>query len=185
MEIRNLIWLRKGDTAEYGGFIGGNPLKIFRNRKSGPFSIVVNEGWCCARNLGSIRLYKLAENHGRLEYKLEKRIMQFKGMTVPSTRMASVFFKVKHDKYSLRSSPEIIDQPSEVFRGEMFIGNIIAEFPKGSRGEAIAEHRDKTGRVWWFVLMDKNATTTINHFYDDKDSYKMGWMSSRYLDITK
>jgi hypothetical protein len=33
--------------------------------------------------------------------------------------------------------------------------------------------------------MDKDAKVITNHFYADEGGYKTGWMSSRYLEITK
>lgn len=188
MEIRNFIWIRKSDSSEFAGFIEGTPLKFYRNKESGPFSIVVSAGWCCAGYVGSISLYQLKEDQGRLLYQLDKKAMVFGGVTMPEKKIKPVRFKVAYDKYRLRRSPEIIDELDEYMSGltnETVYGNIIAEFAKGSSGEALAEYKDKTGRVWWFVLMDKDAKTTINHFYDDEGGYKTGWMSSRYVEVIK
>lgn len=186
MEIRNYIWIRKGDSAVFAGFIEGTPLKFYRDNQSGPFLFIASEGWCCAGYVGSVSLYQLQENQGRFEYKIAKKVFEWGGVTIPEKRIVPVQFKVKSEKYSLRYSPEILNEPGEVTpRGEKFIGNIIAEFPRGSRGEAVAEYKDTTDRVWWFVLMDRDAKTITNHFYADEDGNKSGWMSSRYLEIAK
>ncbi len=187
-EIRNFIWIRKGPSLSYAGFIKGTPTKFFRNKESEPYSMVVEKGWCCDAYVGSIILYKLKEDNGALTYMPEKKVMEFGSLTVPDKIMAPVRFLVRNDKYRLRSSPEINDEydtDRSSHYGEPAYGNIIAVFPRGSRGEAVAEHKDTAGRVWWFVLMDKDAKAITNHFYDDAGGYKTGWMSSRYLETTK
>lgn len=90
------------------------------------------------------------------------------------------------NKYALRDSPEIRNEPiDEIPGGKKQIGNILAEFPRGSRGEAIAEGRDKSGQPWWFVLMDIDSKTITNLFYADEGAYKAGWMRQQDLDIDK
>lgn len=163
----------------------GTLLKLFRSDKSRSISIVVSKGWCCAGYVGSVMLYNLVKNEqGNLVYLPSKKVMQFGGVTLPKMRMAPARFLVEKDKYKLRRAPEIYDKRdaymSELTGGTVY-GNVLAEFSKGSQGEALAEQRDKTGTVWWFVVMDKEAKMTTNHFYDDENGYKTGWMSTKFL----
>ncbi len=186
MEYRNFIWFRKGNSLKYAGFMLGTPLKYYRPSKSEPYSIVVSEGWCCAGFVGKISLYKLKENRGLYKYKLEKRVMEWGGITIPDKRIAPVKFKIKSEKYALRDSPEIRNEPiDDIPGGKKQIGNIIAEFPRGSQGEAIAADKDKTGQIWWFVLMDKDSKTITTLFYADNGAYKAGWMRQQDLEIAK
>lgn len=185
-EIRNFIWIRSGTSLLYAGFIEGTPKKFYRGEASSPSSIVIERGWCCAGYVGSINLYNLIEVNGTFAYKPGKKVMEFSSVTVPDKNIPSIRFLVAKERYRLRSSPEINDTYDPYMSGlygEPAYGNILAEISKGSQGEAIAKYKDKTGRVWWFVLLDKDAKTESNHFYDDENGYKTGWMSSRYLEI--
>lgn len=184
-ELRNYIWFQERNTLRFISFIVGTPLRLYHNNKSGYASLVVSKGWCCAGYVGSLILYNLErDNKGNFIYKPSRKIMEFGGLSLPTNRIEPIRFIVTKNKERLRSSPEVYDTPDDSFSvltRATFYGNIMAEFSKGSQGEAIAEQRDKAGKLWWFVIMDKNAKTSTNHFYDDEEGYKAGWMSARSL----
>jgi len=104
--------------------------------------------------------------------------------TFPDTMNIFIPFKVSSEKYNLRLSPEI-DSTTDYF-GRDFYGNEIAEYPKGSLGYALAEKKDSSGRIWWFVLMTNNIIP-IRSFYPRWEGapikyFSIGWMSSKYLE---
>jgi hypothetical protein len=61
------------------------------------------------------------------------------------------------------------------------IDNIIAEFKKGTKGKALGEKIDNTGRIWWFVEIDSAFKPSNSMFYDIDNTKLKGWMSSKYL----
>jgi hypothetical protein len=75
----------------------------------------------------------------------------------------SIDFKVKNEKYYLRSEPEIYNNDF----GCGLTGNIHYTYTTGDKGIAYASEKDETGRIWYFVIMQNKIA---------------GWMSSRYLD---
>lgn len=86
-------------------------------------------------------------------------------------------FKVTNPKYYLRISPEINNEGKTP---DVLLGNVVSEYGSGSEGYAFASKEDETGRVWWFVAIKGNEST--QSIYLNKDSYYLGWMSSRYLE---
>lgn len=111
---------------------------------------------------------------------------------IPDTFNMFIPFEVTQDKYNLRLSAKI-DSTTDYFYREWY-GNTIATYSKGSYGYALAERKDSTNRIWWFVLMKNNIKPT-NSYYPDcndpgwkdspKEYYSTGWMSSRYLKTLK
>ena len=83
---------------------------------------------------------------------------------IPENYFSSyIDFKVKNEKYYLRSNPEIYNNDF----GCGLTGNIHYTYTTGDKGIAYASKKDETDRIWYFVIMDNNIA---------------GWMSSRYLD---
>jgi hypothetical protein len=191
-EMHNLIWMKQGNRYKFSGELTGKIVKMFRDTDKQPFSIVTRSGWCCVPVVGAFNLYNPTDDAGIISYKLIKSIQEHIRVKMPEARMEQLKFRVKEERYRLREAPEIDDKPypdypSDV-EGVEIIGNILAEFKKGSTGTAIAEHDDNTGRKWWFVIMEPHTETSYTRFHDDeegKKQYTMGWMSSRYLEIIK
>jgi hypothetical protein len=73
-------------------------------------------------------------------------------------------FKVKNEKYYLRSDPKI---DNDIWKSCESVGNIHFTYKKGDIGTAYSQKKDVTGRVWWFVIMSDGIA---------------GWMSSHYLE---
>ena len=104
----------------------------------------------------------------------------------PEKQTISIPFIVKNDKYRLRSEPKI---DNVEIKPPYKLGNLIAEFAEGDTGYALAEKKDETGRIWWFVIMDNNIKKDWNvylhtdHEYENQRNMKVfGWISSRFVE---
>ncbi|MFT3825749.1 MAG: hypothetical protein QM731_17645 [Chitinophagaceae bacterium] len=99
-----------------------------------------------------------------------------------------VKFKTLNEEYALRYSPNLnndtLEGPFSLFNDEPEPkGNVIALYPKGSRGIAWAYQKDSTGREWWLVEMFPQILTTSRYYsLDDKLTNNFGWMSSRFVE---
>jgi len=103
---------------------------------------------------------------------------------LPDSFTIQIPFEVTSGQYNMRNIPGFLPE-GYVSEPDMFENNIIAIYPKGSRGIALAEKMDETGRVWWFVVMGRypepetKAGVPMFDFLPIKQL--SGWMSSRYL----
>ncbi|MEQ8473454.1 MAG: hypothetical protein RIC35_19815 [Marinoscillum sp.] len=98
----------------------------------------------------------------------------------PEEFNSMVKFKVLNTPYKLRATPEIIS--GDAFHYHYEQGNLISDYSEGDTGYALASSTDYTGRVWWFVAMDRPQNVGY-HVYVNKSWEKwLGWMSSRYLE---
>jgi len=97
-------------------------------------------------------------------------------------------FKVLKDNTIIRFSPIIDDTTEFGYCGNYQNGNSLGKIKLGSIGYALAEQVDATGQIWWYVAFSPNVKIheTIYHDYKayyNKDSYKLGWISSRFVKI--
>jgi hypothetical protein len=88
--------------------------------------------------------------------------------------------KVNNSPNTLRATPEIID---EKFDHNYNKGNIIAEFSKGDIGYVLDSTFDITGRLWYFVVMEKPKKMGYHNYEKYRNEKWMGWMSGRSVDI--
>jgi hypothetical protein len=102
---------------------------------------------------------------------------------IPEVFDIKIPFKVINDKYRLRTKPEIDNGDND-----NDLGNIIGEFATNDHGIALAESKDQTGRIWWFVMMNNNISKDKSYLHVDNDNSGFhrkkkvfGWISSRYL----
>lgn len=103
----------------------------------------------------------------------------------PGQHTLNIPFEITQPKYRLRKTPEI---DNGKLKAPYKAGNIIQEVTKGDIGIALAEKTDKTGRVWWFVMMKNNITKNPDNYFfintDETDRINnpcFGWLSSRYV----
>ncbi|UKN01201.1 hypothetical protein K6119_15835 [Paracrocinitomix mangrovi] len=95
-------------------------------------------------------------------------------------------FKTLQDEYYLRMDP-FIDTVDVMFDGATFKQNIVCIYPADSRGVALGQTTDSTGRVWWYVEMDYNTPPDYSEI-PDYEIYAItmkGWMSSRFLEVVE
>ncbi|AFU70595.1 hypothetical protein P700755_004045 [Psychroflexus torquis ATCC 700755] len=177
----------------YEGFSGGEPtgITILKKNSDGKYSEVFNRfgtvesfwrtniggtlyfeliHWpCCAGNTYSLERW----NYDGTNFEILEKVNWIGGTVFPAKLSSPKKFKVLNEAYSLRDSPQILDD------------NILATFTAGDLGYALAERTDNTGRVWWFVFMLNNQTNDRTFYdYAYEDSYfSVGWMSSRFVEL--
>lgn len=178
-----VLWEKKVDGYHFVQMLWGDIGKLFQEKKIGPYSFLLIRGFCCASWVGDYTVFSPNRTDGIFDYKITENYKVFMDLGNPDNIHNPIKFITVNPNYRLRSSPVIndeIDSVSTRFMGQDVYGNIIAEFETGSKGYAISSH-DDSDRVWWFVVMDTSATTSKSLFYRDRNSHKIGWMSSKYL----
>ncbi|WP_417265687.1 hypothetical protein [Brumimicrobium sp.] len=153
--------------------------------KNGLNSFLINDYPCCAGYTHHYETYRFYPSKNRFGH-IDKIACNY-FTHLPNQPKINLQFITTNDKYRLRSEPKI-DNTIHEENDRQFesIGNVIAEFPAGTKGVAIAEHIDSTGRVWWFVIIERDASPSFSIFHSGNNNeypYKVsGWMSSRYLE---
>jgi len=103
---------------------------------------------------------------------------------LPDSFTVQIPFEVTSEQYNMRNMPGFLPD-NESGNYEMFENNVVAIYPKGSLGVALAEKTDETGRVWWFVVMGRypepDTKAAVPMFDFLPINQLSGWMSSRYL----
>jgi hypothetical protein len=139
---------------------------------------------CCAGYTYHIESYSYYYQTNNLL--LDTKVAFIEGTIFPEKKTIDKNFETVHELYRLRTSPVIDNKiPDKYSTPHEGVGNIVAEFDKGTKGKAIAESTDETGRVWWFVIISKQSKTESSIFHNGdntEESYEFaGWMSSRYV----
>ncbi|HSM24384.1 MAG TPA: hypothetical protein VK856_05925 [Anaerolineaceae bacterium] len=115
-------------------------------------------------------------------FKLDSKICFIEFTNFPDVFNIQKPFVVANNGYRLRMQPLIDDETVFFHFGK---GNTIAIYESGSRGIALAEKTDHTGRTWWFVLMLNNLPFRSDYFDNignpANEFFCYGWMSSRFL----
>ncbi|HEU4452637.1 MAG TPA: hypothetical protein VFR81_06230 [Longimicrobium sp.] len=188
------VWAREGDLLLMWQVTDGRAVQVFEHygtlqriwgRTSHmPSLLRVIQYGCCAETSNFIE-YLDPEPGARVRYAPRARILH--STHHPAVR--SPFrhprpFTVNADRYTLRFTPEISSAPGFDWEGR---GNASADYGRGARGVALAEARDATGRVWWYVLMDGDTPPLAAAYVEEPGSPvpldRLGWMSSRFLSV--
>lgn len=188
----------KGEYKEILKIMGG-PTKLSSPAPLQALSFSHLQYGCCADMSDHYYEYvPIINNNGDFEFIISKKIALYNGTAFPQKNemlKTPIAFKVINDEYTLRSSPMINDTFTD---GPNFIniGNVIAYYKKGTTGTALAEKKDSTGRVWWFVQIDAHIRADKTELFETSweyvevcirdrvpaiPCYTLGWMSSRYL----
>lgn len=145
--------------------------------------ILIDDYPCCAGVINQYETYEF--NASSNEFTIIEKVACYFRTKLPQQRTIGFQFTTVNDNYRMRFEPKINNKNDTELKRFEAIGNIIAEFPKGSTGLAVAEQTDKTGRIWWFVIMDAVNKPSSSIFYGGNNNelpFKTsGWMSSRYL----
>jgi hypothetical protein len=85
----------------------------------------------------------------------------------------------------LRSSPERKDSYDESLSGlqnRAVFGNVLSKFLPGITGVILAEHKDKLGRFWVYVLLDESSDLLRYH---SPFLVNAGWIEKQTIKIIK
>ena len=147
----------------------------------------IQDGGCCCEYLLTNKIFNVDYSSDLPKINLISQ-MQYLNNSVekyPSSYFnKAIKFEVLNDKYNIRFSPVIDDTIQVGYCGELQNGNSLGKIKSGSIGYALAEKADTTGRTWWFVALHPNSEIYEEIYYDDNikpNSYKLGWISSRYV----
>jgi len=152
-----------------------------------PFSFTLNNYGCCGGFDNVLEKYILVLENGSYSYKLQSRENFVFETEFPETYFKKpIAFKTVKEKYNLRFSPEI-DDTSAIARPYNAYGNTVWIYPSNSIGFAIAETKDKTGRIWWFVKMDNKTAKGLEYTSEvgtnsKEPTFSLGWISSNFVE---
>lgn len=151
-----------------------------------PFSFAVNHYGCCASINDVFEFYSPTNIGNKFTYQLTNKIAHISGMEFPKGEFVSpIAFKTINPEYTLRIQP-IIDNGEPYHPDYVMPGNVMAVYPPGSLGTAIATRTDDTGRVWYFAIMKNNIDPIkeilFTGYNNEASYYTMGWISSRYVE---
>jgi hypothetical protein len=180
VKLYHVIGGRGVPVAEHHGSV----QRIWKGRPGEPLSFRTMHHGCCADPQWSLTFFRPRRRGDTLGYEPYRNVMGREDLEIPKQFMATPQpFTVNQDGYLLRSTPRIAGSAAGWLDGTG--GNAMAAYGSGARGTAVAERRDSTGRVWWFVRMDGRTPPREAQFEDDPNSRtptdRLGWMSSRFL----
>ncbi len=176
-----IIYLNNGSEFERSDVIAGEVVRVERTRLLNCLEIKTHMRPCCLGQVHTLSSY-LAYAYLGIKVIDVSNISYMEGTAEPMRFIDEIRFITTNAEYKLRATPEILTE----FNAwpETFDGNTCAIYPSGSRGSAIAESTDDTGRVWWFVIMENNLDPikSLLPYHSRSGGYKsMGWMSSRFV----
>lgn len=191
-EAMTIVWLNDGENYKFTAIFQGYHESLIQQDSTLGTSLIIKSNYCCASIVSKITIMKPILIDNVFFYKKSAQYLQFYKLEIPKNIdvLKPIKFMTINDNYRLRYSPltntikDTIGIFNEVINKPVY-GNIIAEFEKGSIGNAVASYPDDTGRIWYFVIMSKDAKTTYSLFKDNNYAHKCGWMSSRFVNIIK
>ena len=158
---------------------------VFENGKVQ--KMYIQDGGCCCEYLLTNKIFNVDYRSDLPKINLISQ-MQYLNNSVekyPSSYFEkTIKFEVLNDKYNIRFSPIVDDTTQVWYCGEPQNGNSLGKIKSGSIGYALAEKIDTTGRVWWFVALHPNSEIYEPIYYNNEispNSYKLGWISSRFV----
>jgi hypothetical protein len=161
----------------------GSVQRIWKGRPGEPLSFRTLHRGCCADPQWALTFFRPQRRGDTVSYAAYRIVMGREDLEIPKQFMTPRRFTVNQDGYLLRSTPRIAGSAAGWPGGTG--GNAMAAYGRGARGTAIAERRDTTCRVWWFVRMDARTPPRDAQFVEDPNSRtltdRLGWMSSRFL----
>ena len=182
-----IVFLNRSGRARRMFSDNGVVTAISRPSPHQPVWLTVERDGCCDDPNFSIGFYRPRLNGDTLAYDQYERIASITGVREPKHPYPRPLrVRVTQPRYILRLTPEIDDTTrNRIWPYDEPRGNAIAEYGPGAMGRAYAEERDRTGRVWLFVLMDLAPPPTRFPGGDPPEAPAryFGWMSSRYLAI--
>lgn len=186
-ESQYIFFFRKNSDSYKQTFaVAGKLVYLSDYEPFSPLSFAIEHYGCCSDIVNNFEYYVPVTRNKEPSFQLAQKIGSIDGTSMPESYFPEpLAFKTTNETYSLRLEP-LINNDKGFFDGEDIEGNIVAKFPSGSEGYALAEQPDETGRVWWLVIMKNNLPSTNSLFHkgwnNEEEGFSMGWMSSRYLE---
>lgn len=167
------IFLNKNNTLELIKSELGSIQKIEKTFPDSPAEIHFVQYGCCDDPHNYYQLWTLINNKI-----IEGEKYHFLNETeIPDEFNYRFSIRVNNTPYKLRATPEIIDRS---FHYHYEKGNLIAEFTFGDIGHVLISKKDETGRLWYFVVMEKPIKEGYHNYEIYRNEKWMGWMSGRY-----
>ena len=160
---------------------------VFENGKIN--KLYIQDDGCCCEYILTNKIYSVdyTTNLPKINLISKMQYLRNKIEEYPSNYFDEpIKFKVLNNKYNIRFSP-VIDDTTEVwYCGEPQNGNSLGKIKSGSAGYALAESIDTTGRIWWFVALSPDSEIYEPVYNNEEicpNSYKLGWISSRFVEV--
>jgi hypothetical protein len=170
------IYLNKNNTLELIKSELGSIRKIEKSFPDAPTEIHFIQYGCCDDPHNYYQLWTLINNKI-----IEGEEYHFLNETeIPDEFKYRFSIRVNNTPYKLRATPEIIDGNFDYHYEK---GNLIAEFSTGDIGHVLDLRKDETGRLWYFVVMEKPKREGYHNYKIFQNEKWMGWMSGRYTKI--
>ncbi|WP_024772644.1 hypothetical protein [Aquimarina macrocephali] len=145
--------------------------------------LYVKDWGCCADPNLTNSVYQASYSGSIPSFKLIWKSVELRSfITKPKHTFTPKRFEIVNQKYKFRANPWIDDKTVNEFLG--ITGNTIGILKKGYKGTAYASHEDDTGRIWWYVLIDREhelENTYINYKHHRFKPHLIGWISSRFI----
>ncbi|MCT4646858.1 MAG: hypothetical protein N4A74_17850 [Carboxylicivirga sp.] len=163
-------------------FISIDEIEIIENTLQ---RMVIHNPGCCGAIMEHWYTYNFISTPDNIKPMLHDHFTYHCATTKPEKLWDNtVKFKVINSVYTLRITPEIDNE--EYYYPDDSKGNQLKSYTTGDSGIALAEQKDSTGRIWWYVAMDnkekRNVETDEPDFFPPK---YVGWMSSKFLEEIK
>ncbi len=156
--------------------------------KMPPYAFTLKEEACCGGFAVIYESFCPVLEGSEIKFMPSVKYSSIVGMSMPESDSyfeTPIPFKVKNELYYLRLNP-VIDNET-VDENLHITGNVISQYTVDSKGYAISEKQDQSGRTWWFVIMHNNIVPQKSIFSsgsnDENHYYSLGWMSNKFLEI--
>jgi len=175
----------KGKFRETQRFYGA--IFEIRKNETNQIRFIVAEFSCCGGYVDHVVTFDYSTKKQLFE--VVNSIAKIDLTILPTDWIDPIKFEIRNTPYFLRYSPEIKKGPKDgeydfdAIQGQ----NISAIYNSGDTGTVYAKSTDSTGRVWWFVIMDRNPEKGKSLYTEGSNKFNkfkpIGWISSRFLDI--
>ncbi len=179
-----IVFIKAGSTYIVSNTLGGEIIEIERSRLSGLLLFKILQNPCCPAEEQYRLIAHLSTRPNDVKLLTSVEYSYKRNTELPDTFFSPKPFVTTRTHYNLRAQPRI-DSKSNDWT-ESIGGNVVAIYPVGSIGKAIAEKVDEKGRLWWFVVMENNLQPTKSLLvYKKPTNMSMGWMSQRFLKVLR
>lgn len=179
-----VFFINEGDSYQKSQEIKGRIERIEKSSNNGFLSFTIHDYHCCAGFVDHILTLDIVRQGSSYDFIFHNDFAYMYDTEQPTKFMLEIPFITVNPEYKLRAQPVINESYDNLPEDEIIDGNTAAIYPEGSRGYAIAEQTDETGRVWWFVIMENNIEPLKSNLYtgNNKLNFRsLGWMSSRFV----